>query len=174
MVNNKGIVVTNNNLMGLVAFALLTVANADSLEPCRKIYDKHSISYMGEGEYMDRLGVAYYKGNGVLRDYATAIRYHYQACKLGSAQGCNHAGYMYDQGEAVRQSHSIARKYFMLSCNYGSYLGCYNLAIIYEYGQGMKRSDTKAVKYYQKSCNLGFEDACRSARIIKLYMVNTD
>jgi len=42
----------------------------------------------GVAESCYNLGVAYYKGNGVVQDFAKAVALYDKACQAGVAQGC--------------------------------------------------------------------------------------
>ena len=125
--------------------------------------------YIGNGTQFDRLGMDYYHAG----KYGPAVIYHYKACILGSASGCNHAGYMYDMGKGVMQDYTIASKYFTLACNGGNSMGCSNLGSLYEWGQGVKQSDEKAKYYYEKSCKLKNSEGCRNLKLLKQYILLT-
>ena len=125
--------------------------------------------YIGNGDQFDRLGMDYYR----VGKYGPAIIYHYKACILGSARGCNHAGYMYDTGKGVMQDYTIASKYFTLACKRGSSMGCSNLGVLYEWGQGVEQSDEKAKHYYKKSCKLKNSEGCRNLELLNHYLILT-
>ena len=49
------------------------------------------------------LGLAYYNGERVSRDFSMSATYFEKACSLGDSGGCHNLGVLYDEGQGVRQ-----------------------------------------------------------------------
>ena len=66
----------------------------------------------------------YYKGQGVMQDYKTAIKLFKKACDKGDAQGCYNLGVMYANGYGVRQNYKTAKEFLGEACDMGLQVGC--------------------------------------------------
>jgi hypothetical protein len=88
-----------------------------------------------------------------------AVRYQ-QACRLGSATGCNNWGTMLFEGQGIPRDRGQAADLFVKACGLKHKLACANLSAIYAGGLGVKRSRTLAAIYKKKACQLGDADSC--------------
>ena len=62
----------------------------------------------GNAQAQYKLGVMYQKGEGVKRNYETAVNWYYKAAKQGYAPAQNNLGVMYAERKGVEQSPSQA------------------------------------------------------------------
>ena len=63
----------------------------------------------GDAEAQDDLGVMYYKGQGVPKNDAEAVKWFYKAAEQGNAGAQYDLGVMYDNGRGVPKSFGEAR-----------------------------------------------------------------
>jgi TPR repeat protein len=91
------------------------------------------------------LGILYYEGNGVKKDYLKAIELFSKACDKNDSLGCYSLGFSYESGNGVEQNYSKAIEYYNKSCELKDENGCYNIALLYE---------KKSKEFYKKGCNL--------------------
>ncbi|BDQ28138.1 hypothetical protein ASB1_18140 (plasmid) [Helicobacter heilmannii] len=78
------------------------------------------------------LGIAYYMGEGVAKDYDKAIQYFQKAAKMGSAKAYNALGDLYGGAECETSvgvfpkgsSEAKAKEYFKKACQVGDEQGC--------------------------------------------------
>ena len=76
------------------------------------------------------LGLMYYNGYGVKKDYLKSVKLFKKACDLGCGEGCNNLGIMYKNGKGVKQNFVIAKKYFARACYMKIQEGCMNIKSI--------------------------------------------
>ena len=63
------------------------------------------------------LGLMYYKGRGVRRDYKEAVKWWRLAAEKGFAEALNNLGMMYGNGDGVAQDDVEAHKWFDLAAS---------------------------------------------------------
>ena len=96
----------------------------------------------GNGDYAQaescyNLGLMYYNGNGVHKDYAKVAELWKKACDMQEATACNNLGALYYDGKGVSQDIAKAVELFKKACDMQEANACFNL-MLYLYGQGVK------------------------------------
>ncbi len=133
---------------------------------------KKGISYLRLGVRRNdccaanNLGLAYYEGNGVPRNYKLAFRYYKLATKLDSTDEVS----VYNQGvclllgRGVKADYEAAVAKFRLSAksNYDSALAY--LGFCYQYGYGVELNLQEAISYYKKAVAEGSKNARAALR----------
>ena len=66
---------------------------------------------------MVSIGVIYYEGLGVKKDYVKARNFSEKACKAGDELGCTNLGVLYLEGLGVKKDYAKARSLFEKACN---------------------------------------------------------
>ena len=84
----------------------------------------------GEIEALHNLGVMYYNGYGVHRDYEKAMKCFLTAAEQGIAGSQNNVGYLYAHGHGVRQDYVMAHMWFDIADANGEKTAIENRAII--------------------------------------------
>ncbi|GHT42081.1 hypothetical protein FACS189443_4690 [Planctomycetales bacterium] len=84
-----------------------------SPDELRKLADK------GDAKAQCNLGVAYYQGKGVAKDYAEAVKWFRKAAEQGDAQAQYNLGVMYGKGEGVAKDYAEAVKWFRKAAEQG-------------------------------------------------------
>lgn len=72
------------------------------------------------------LGIMFYEGKSVRKDYSKSSLYYTKSCELDNALACNQLGSLYVEGQGVRKDISIAKRYFGKACDLGEQVGCSN------------------------------------------------
>jgi len=72
----------------------------------------------------NNLGVTYYRGRGVKRDYRIASELYAETCDKGNINGCYNLAKMYRKGKGIPRNKSRAKKLFAKACNMGSGDAC--------------------------------------------------
>ena len=105
------------------------------------------------------LGILYYNGEGVARDYAKARDFFKKAADKGDGSAMSNLASLYLNGQGVAQDRAKALELFKKAADMGEVLGMTNLGLIYENGLGVPRDYAKARDWYEKAANLGEANA---------------
>ena len=81
------------------------------MAPLAKQGDAHAQFFLGE---------IYRRGQGVPKDYKTAVKWYRLAAEQGHARAQNGLGWSYQQGEGVTQDYKTAAKWFRLAAAQGN------------------------------------------------------
>ena len=87
-------------------------------------------------------------GEGVLQDYAEAVKWFLRAAKRGHADAQNNLGLMYDYGEGVPQDYAEAVKWYRRAAEQGYALAQSNLGFMYEDGTGVPQDYVPAHMWF--------------------------
>jgi TPR repeat protein len=98
------------------------------------------------------LGVMYYTGQGVVQNYAEAIKWLALAAEKGNIEAAHDLGVIYQDGNnAVPQNIDEAIKWYRKAADEGYANSQLNLGIIYQEGKMVKQDYTEALKWYNKA-----------------------
>jgi TPR repeat protein len=97
------------------------------------------------------LGRIYYKGQGVVKDYAEAVKWYELAAQQGYAPAQSNLGALYANGQGVEQDYAEAVKWYRLAAQQGDVSGQSNLGAMYAEGKGVAQDYVKAYGWF----NLG-------------------
>lgn len=87
----------------------------------------------GNADAQHLLGLMYYMGRGVTRDYKQAFQWHSKAAQQGKADAQYVVGAMYYTGNAVPQDHKQAVTWFRKAAEQGHPEAQYALGLMYRY-----------------------------------------
>jgi len=87
----------------------------------------------GNADAQHLLGLMYYMGRGVPRDYKQAFSWHYKAALQGKADAQYVIGAMYYTGNAVPQDHVLAVQWFRKAAEQGHPDAQHALGLMYRY-----------------------------------------
>ena len=107
---------------------------------------KDQAAIPGNYEAQCRVGLMYYKGQGVAKDLPQARKWFEQAATLGYAPAQNNLGVMYKNREGGLQSFTKARKWFERAADKGHAHAQFNLGKMYSKGQSVPQNFTIARK----------------------------
>lgn len=120
----------------------------------------------GDFDAMNSLGVAYQKGDGVVKDLPKALEWFQKSADGGNAWGQWNLGKLYANGRGVPRDQKKAFGLFAKAGEQHHGAATHDLAACYEYGIGTEKDIEKAVELYQKAAALGNEDS--NARLKEL------
>ena len=113
----------------------------------------------GDAEAQFKLGLCYYKGEGVPQNYAEAVKWYRKAAGQGYAQAQYNLGECYHKGEGVPKNYFAAVKWFRKAAEQGNALAQNKLGECYYSGLGVPKNYTEAVKWYRKAAEQGLASA---------------
>lgn len=87
----------------------------------------------GNADAQHLLGLMYYMGRGVTRDYKQAFQWHHKAALQGKADAQYVVGAMYYTGNAVPQDHKQAVAWFRKAAEQSHADALYALGLMYRY-----------------------------------------
>jgi TPR repeat protein len=90
----------------------------------------------GDADAENLLGLMYYMGRGVPRDYKQAFAWQYKAAQQGKADAEYVVGAMYYTGNAVPQDEKLAVQWFRKAAEQGHPEAQYALGLMYRYHVG--------------------------------------
>jgi hypothetical protein len=156
---------------GSAAIPAATVAATPSTEPTERPTEAAppqistaEIALAAEAEGGDpqaqfRLGMAYYKGAGVERDPALALKWIQKAADQSYAQAQYTLGAMHHAGRGALQSFPLALKWFEQAAQQNHAEAQYSLGSMYRNGQGVPVDKSKAYIWFNLAAAQGHERA---------------
>ena len=97
----------------LIAFVLCVPVQAQTPE----FEALRARAEQGDAEAQFHLGFMYDNGNGVLQEYAEAVRWYRLAAEQGHAQAQNNLGVRYGTGQGIQQDDVLAHMWFNLAAS---------------------------------------------------------
>ncbi|MCS0379364.1 tetratricopeptide repeat protein [Vibrio diabolicus] len=128
----------------------------------------------GYAPEQDALGVMYYKGEGVLKDYKQAVSWYRKAAEQGYASAQNNLGFMYGMGEGVIQDYNQAFSWYRKAAEQGFATAQFNLGVMYGEGQGVLQDNKKALMWFHLARKNGSSDAYSMIKLLVPSMTYTD
>ena len=105
------------------------------------------------------LGLMYYTGDGVPRNYKLALQWYTKAAEKGDTASQFHLGKMYDNGDGVPEDDELAVKWYTKAANRGDAASQFNLALMLHAGEGVSKDFNLAARCFKKAAEQGLEDA---------------
>jgi uncharacterized protein len=106
------------------------------------------------------LGLAYFNGYGVERNYSESYRFWKTAAEAGHAEAQAGLAELYYQGIGVQKNPSEYLRWITRSAEAGSARSQYNLGMSYAEGDLAPQDAGKALYWLQQSASQGYVDAC--------------
>ena len=105
------------------------------------------------------MGVMYYEGRGVPRNYEEALKWYKMAAMQGHAEAEYNLGVAYAQGRGVEQDQREALRWYRQSAERGYLPAQMMLAKMYMDGQGVAVDHAEAAKWYRQAAYQGYSMA---------------
>lgn len=153
----------------------VTTVNKDSLEHVALV----NLAKKGDADAQNSLGVKYYTGKYVKKDYSTAIHWWATAAKQKHVKAIANMALCYQYGRGIQQDSVMATNLYKSSVKMGNkellkeredlvdrkfnMFDSNLLADIYSQGIGVEKDKKKALKYYVLSAKNGNTDASLAA-----------
>jgi TPR repeat protein len=112
----------------------------------------------GVAEAQTNLGLLYYDGRAVPRDYIKAREWFEKAAVQGDANAQYHLGMMYDFQKGVPQDFAKARQWYEKAVTQGHAGAQNNLGGLYEFGHGVTQDSVRAYMWYNVAASLSTDD----------------
>ena len=106
----------------------------------------------GDAKAQNKLGMMYYRGQGVPQNLANAAALFYASAEQGNAWAQTNLGMMYLQGQGLRQDSARGAAYLQKAADQGFVLAQNNLGMMYLQGH----NDVKAAVLLQKAADQGY------------------
>jgi len=116
-----------------------------------------------DAECAYQLGMLYYNGKGVTRDYAKAKQSFEQSAVLGNDKAETMLGNIYVMGQGVNPNNSLAIKYYFKAADKGNVVAMYALGLLYANGTGVEKNTEEAKKWFQQVLDKGTDATVVSA-----------
>lgn len=97
------------------------------------------------------LGLLYFQGKGVPRNYAEALRLFKSAAKNNNDTAAYYAGLLHAVGAGTNQNFAEAAKWYNISASMNNPDAQFELGVMYEHGKGVIKNQTTAISMYKKS-----------------------
>ena len=120
-------------------------------------FEKAAIKGYSSAQY--NLAVMYRNGEGVVQDYAEAVRWFKLSAAQGDSDSQINLALMYQKGEGVVQDYAEAARWFKLSAAQGDSSAQINLAVRYYYGEGVLQDYLQAHMWMNLAAVSGDKDA---------------
>jgi hypothetical protein len=120
----------------------------------------------GDARAQALLGLMYYRGQGLPRDYAEAAKWFRLAADQGDVDAQFHLGVMYSEGQGMPQDYPEGAKWFRLAADQGDAQAQYNLGVFYATQQSGKPDNVSAYMWFNlAAAHFSASDPRRSTAI---------
>ena len=106
-----------------------------------------------------KLGMMYYKGQGVAKDYKEAFTWFKKAAEQGYAPAQNNLGYCYEKGIGTSKDENQAFYWFKKAAEQGDAAAQNWLGYCYRQGIGTSKDENQAFYWYKKAAEQGYPAA---------------
>ena len=143
----------------LLATLVLPSGQAQASPPSNtSTADLQKKATQGVAEAQTNLGLLYYYGRAVPRDYTKAREWFEKAAAQGDADAQYNLGVLYDFEKGVPQDFSMARHWYEQAATQGHAGAQNNLGGLYEFGHGVKQDSVRAFMWYNVAASLSTND----------------
>ncbi len=109
----------------------------------------------GLAEAQNIMGVHYYQGDGVPRDYEESFKWFQKAANLGEPSAQFNVGMMYAAGTGTKQDFAEAARWYRKAAEQGKISAQLNLGMMYISGRGIRQNLPEGVKWLTKAADQG-------------------
>ncbi|MCP4699770.1 MAG: tetratricopeptide repeat protein [Gammaproteobacteria bacterium] len=109
----------------------------------------------GSANAQYNLGVAYWKGQGIVQDYTEAVELFHKAVKQGNASAQYNLGIACWEGQGIARDYTEAVKWFRKAAEQGDAPAQHNLGLACRQGRGTAQNHTEAVKWFRNAAEQG-------------------
>jgi TPR repeat protein len=106
------------------------------------------LAEQGDAHAQSLLGLLYYHGQGVQKDFTAAATWFRKAAEQGDATAQSHLGIIFFQGQGVPQDKTQAMTWFRRAANQGDAQAQYNLGLSYIEGEGEPVDNVRAHMWF--------------------------
>jgi TPR repeat protein len=117
------------------------------------------LAKQGDKTSQYNLGIMFYKGHGVVRDFKEALYWFHKAADQDDATARFWLGLMHHNGEGVPQNLFRAIRWYELAAAQGDKFAQHALGKLYRDGQGLQKDEKLAFKWIELAAEQGLADA---------------
>lgn len=144
-------------------FSITGIADETPMSAHELAETKLLAEWVGSPDKQFELGTAYYKGNGVPRDYAEAVKWYRLAADQGQAKSRFMLGVIHERGQGMSPDYFEAVKWYRAAAEQGYIPAQYELGNKYAAGKGVPQNYAQAYVWFSIAAASGHEGA-RKAR----------
>jgi uncharacterized protein len=143
----------------LLATLILPSGQAQASPPSNtSTADLQKKATQGVADAQTNLGLLYYYGRDVPRDYTKAREWFEKAAAQGHADAQYNLGMLYDFEKGVPQNFATAKRWYEQAATQGHAGAQNNLGALYEFGHGVKQDSVRAFMWYNVAASLSTDD----------------
>ena len=105
----------------------------------------------GDIEAARKLGLLYYNGKVVSKNFMEALKWLQKAANQGDSEAQCFIGVMYEKGEGVTKDYSQALKWFQKAANQGYAPAQYHAVSLYYNGHGVAKNEAQVQVWFKKA-----------------------
>ena len=157
-------------MMRIFLMFVICLSASVSTSAAEAVMDAHELAetqllaeWVGSPEEQFKLGNVYYRGDGVPKDYAQAVKWFRKAADQGLAESQNMMGVVYDRGDGVPQDAVMAVAWYRKAGEQGYIPAQFELGNKYARGEGVPQNYAEAYVWYSLAAAAGY-DTARKAR----------
>src|SRR5438067_907840 len=102
----------------------------------------------GDADSEYQLGVRYYNGEGVPKDFSEAVKWYRKAAEQGLAEAQGNLGRCYFLGQGVAKNYAEAVKWFRKAAEQNYAAAQNKLGFDYSIGQGVAKDEAEGYKWF--------------------------
>ena len=143
-----------------LASLVLSCSRAQQSEALRKQFlEAKAKAEQGDAKAQTDLGVCYYHGQGVEKDFAEAVKWYRKAAEQGVAKAQSNLGVCYANGEGVEKDYAEAVKWVRKAAEQNNANAQSSLGLCYYQGRGVEKDYAEAVKWFRKAAEQNYANA---------------
>lgn len=105
----------------------------------------------GEAVAQNNLGLLFFRGERVERNYTLAVELFSRSAKQGFEDGLYHLGMMYENGYGVEVDQATANFLYFNAANRGSVSAQMALGLVYKFGKAAEKDSVQAAYWFKKA-----------------------
>ena len=124
----------------------------------------------GDANAANTLGLFYYSGEGVAKDYAEAFKWFSKSANQNNQDAQEMLGACYYYGYGIEKNYTEAVKWYRKSAEQGNREALYDLGYCYERGNGVQKDEVEAYKWYSIAVAHGMGNARENLATIESHI----
>ena len=148
--------------VGLLALLPMRAVAGMTPEEVRAFKQYEAAARKGDLVAQNSLGLCYYFGRGVAKDYVQAVNLWRKGANQGDAYAQHLLAHRYATGEGVAKDSVQAVNLWRKSADQGNAKAQFELGNCYATGEGVAKDAVEAAKWYRKSADQGYAAAAKS------------
>jgi uncharacterized protein len=140
------------------AFDCKVAEDSIKIDPARVVAACRRLAEQGDAVAQYILGMMYFMGQGVQKDYLEALTWFQEAAGQGVAGAQFMVGRAYFRGFGVRVDFAVAAKWFRKAAEQGDVMAETELATLYRDGLGVPKDHAEALKLARRAAEQDYMD----------------